>query len=110
MSILLFASRIRNTRGALWTGVQTCALPICTNLDLVQHNLALRQIAFEQLAREVIFVLEMIEESALGNTSRLDQFLDRRRGEALLNDRVIGKVEQPLVRLRPFAGRQLYRR
>src|SRR3546814_5543635 len=25
---------------------------------------------------------------------------------SLLNDRVIGKVEQPLVRLRPFAGRQ----
>src|SRR3546814_14076775 len=52
----------------------------------------------------------MIEEAALGNTSRLDQFLDRRRGQALLNDRVIGTVEQPPVRLRPFAGRQLYRR
>src|SRR3546814_20463985 len=29
MSVFFFSSRIRHTRGALVTGVQTCALPIC---------------------------------------------------------------------------------
>lgn len=82
----------------------------CPDLELVQHDLALRQIAFQQPAREIVLVLEMIEEATLRNTGCFDQLLDRRRGEALLNDRVICKVQQPLARLRPFAGRQLYRR
>src|SRR3546814_7214179 len=33
--IFFFSSRIRHTRCALVTGVQTCALPICTFTDIV---------------------------------------------------------------------------
>src|SRR3546814_10070280 len=30
--VLFFSSRRRHTRCALWTGVQTCALPICGSI------------------------------------------------------------------------------
>src|SRR3546814_6460167 len=36
---LLFASRRRHTRGALVTGVQTCALPICPGDPLMRLRL-----------------------------------------------------------------------
>src|SRR3546814_9778907 len=34
MSVFFFSSRIRHTRCALVTGVQTCALPICSDTGI----------------------------------------------------------------------------
>src|SRR3546814_6697112 len=36
-SFFFFSSRRRHTRCALVTGVQTCALPICTVIEPLQH-------------------------------------------------------------------------
>src|SRR3546814_5764003 len=35
-----YSSRIRHTRCALVTGVQTCALPICTTVLFVTHDIS----------------------------------------------------------------------
>src|SRR3546814_16876867 len=37
--IFFFSSRRRHTRCALVTGVQTCALPICSNTDPIKRGL-----------------------------------------------------------------------
>src|SRR5688500_20001732 len=36
----------------------------------------------------------MVEEAALGDPGRLDQLLDRGGGETLVDDRIVGDVEQ----------------
>jgi hypothetical protein len=67
----------------------------------------------EQLAREIVLVAEVIEEAAFGDPGCFDQLLDRRRGKALLDDRLIGEVHDPLARLLALgagAAFQLYRR
>src|SRR6478735_7732797 len=54
----------------------------------------------------------MIEEPALRDSDRFDQFLDRSGGEALLDDRFIGDVHDPFARALTLGLRaafQLYR-
>ena len=64
-------------------------------LQRVEDLVVLGEEALEQLPGEIVLVLEMIEEAALGDAGRLDQLVDRGRGEALVNDRIISDVEEP---------------
>src|SRR3546814_1580390 len=74
-----FSSRIRHTRCALVTGVQTCALPI--------SNMAASLIKHEQIkttlpkAKELRSIVDRL--ITLGKTGRLH---DRRRAYAFLRD------------------------
>src|SRR5690606_2302520 len=79
----------------------------------VEYLIVLGEEPLEQLSREVVLVAKMVEEPALGDAGRFDQFLDGRGGEALVNDGIVGEVENPGAR--PLAlgrrrVRELYRR
>src|SRR3546814_3863574 len=41
--VVFFSSRRRHTRGALVTGVQTCALPICAARDQVTRDYGMKR-------------------------------------------------------------------
>ena len=73
-------------------------------LQRVEDLVVLGEEALEQLPGEVVLVLEMVEEAALGDPRRLDQLVDRGRGEALVDDRIIGDVEDPARVRSPLVG------
>ncbi len=82
-------------------------------LERLHDAVVLGEEALEQLPGQVVLVAEVIEEAALGDAGRFDQLLDRGRGKALLDDRLVGEVHDPLARalaLGPGARFQLYRR
>jgi hypothetical protein len=64
--------------------------------DVVELALVVVQITLHQGAGEVVLVLEMVEEAALGYADAGDQFLDRGRGESLLQDQLFGEFKQAL--------------
>ena len=66
--------------------------------ELVHDRVVLGEEADQQLAGEVALVLEVIEEAALGDPGGLDQLVDRGAGEPLVDDRVVGEVEDAFAR------------
>src|SRR5262245_10349305 len=67
--------------------------------DLVEQGVLARDIADQEGLGELALVLEMIEESALGNSDGGDQLLDRGGRKALLEHRRFSCVENALARI-----------
>jgi hypothetical protein len=63
----------------------------------------LLQVADEQRLREVVLILEVIEEAALGDAGFEDDLIERRAGKPLRQHRRLGDVENALARLLAFA-------
>src|SRR5688572_15683609 len=82
-------------------------------LERIDDRLVFAKEPLEQLASHVVLVAEMVEEAALGDTCGFDQLFDRSRREALLDNRFIGNIEDPLAGLLTLGlgtAFQLYRR
>jgi hypothetical protein len=60
--------------------------------DLVEQGLLALDVANEERLGEFAFVLEMIEESALGDADGGDQLLDRGGRESLVENRRFGRM------------------
>src|SRR3546814_13073379 len=72
----IFSSRRRHTRGALVTGVQTCALPICQMLWKVELPIALPEIMLG-INQTIMMGLFMVTITALIGTRDLGQEINK---------------------------------
>ena len=78
--------------------VQRIAVQIvCPRKHLVEELAVAHQVTLEDCLRERRLVLEMIEEAAFADTGLGEQFVDRRRGEALREYGCFGRFEQPFA-------------
>src|SRR3546814_9225932 len=117
MVFLFFSSRRRHTRGALVTGVQTCALPICAAIIDINMGCPVRKIvngwAGSALMRDVKLASDIIE--AVVKAVDVPVTLKTRMGwdHASLNAPELARIAEDIgVKMITIHGRtrcQLYR-
>ncbi len=72
--------------------------------EVVEYLVLDGDMTLDQCPRQGVLVGEMVEEAALGDLGRRHDLLDRGGIETLLQDRVLGNVENAGPRVRALAG------
>src|SRR3546814_8590122 len=109
----VFASRRRQTRCALVTGVQTCALPICSNVSYnVKKMVENGYLVQERSLHDRRSVRVRLSDKGLELREKLGSMFERHNDalpEAELTDQTLSDLNDTLLRLERFwSGRLGY--